>query len=472
LKLKAKKPAKEKERKMIDFLEVCARAESGPLMNEKDFDFKLFLPELQRIQKEFDIVYPSGGFINCDDELADRIFLAAKEFLVSVGTYCMDSNRVIKVDHGEIDRILAGPSDRCVFGEGKDQHVFTTRKPDDATLPDCHVNYGTIHSSEQLAVDTMSANVSFPEARAISISTVTSIRGQEIRSGSPLEVYAGIKAINLARQACARAGRPGMAIINHVPATANPVATIASSAPQFGGRPSDGWLIGILAEHKIDYGSMSKIAYLQNWGANIGSQGAPSLGGYCGDAAGTAIVNTAYFLMGMVLFGANYHLCFPIHFQKSCCSTRDVLWCVSASAAAAARNLNFPVSWRAYLASGCNTKSFFHEACAWLLAAVTSGAAAVKMPTPAAAVKLDASTPMETRFGIAMTKAASKLSRSQAHDIMANLLEKYEPLLNNPPLGDTGPECYNFSTGKPSAEYQRLYDDTICELQEMGIPLT
>jgi hypothetical protein len=59
------------------------------------------------------------------------------------------------------------------------------------------------------------------------------------------------------------------------------VTTIAASAPQFGLRPTDGWLCGTVAENKWEYGAMNKIAYLLNWGANVGAETAPILGGYC-----------------------------------------------------------------------------------------------------------------------------------------------------------------------------------------------
>jgi methylamine--corrinoid protein Co-methyltransferase len=259
--------------------------------------------------------------------------------------------------------------------------------------------------------------------------------------------------------------------MNLVPATASAVTTIAASAPQFGLRPTDGWIIGFIAENKVDYGALNKVAYLLNWGANIGAQAAPSLGGYCGGPAGTAVVNTAYFLMGLLTFKANYHLCFPIHFKHGCCSTRDVLWVVAASCQAGSRNIPIPVIWLGYMAAGPNTKMYFYEAAAYLLSAVTSGAAAVKMPTPAKGVKVDASTPLETRFGIEMTRAASKLNRQQANELVIELLGKYESQIPDAPPGDRYQDCFDVQTGRPGASYLRLYEEVREELRDMGVPL-
>ena len=456
---------------MIDFLDVCERAETGPLMTEKDFEMKTFIPKLREVVKEYEIRYDSETPVPADDAAADRVYEASVDFLARVGIYCQDTNRVIQFTEQEIRDALASAPGECLTGEGKDATVFRVRQPDDERAARCHVNWGTIHSSQEMAIDIMATNVAHPEAQAISISSVTNtVRGMRVQAGSPLEMYAGIRCIRVARDACRRAGRPGLPLMNLVPAAAASVTTIGASGPQFGARPTDGWIIGIISENKIDYGAMNKVAYLLNWGANIGAQGAPSLGGYCGGPTGTAVVNTAYFLLGLVAMKADYHLCFPIHFRHGCCSTRDVLWVVSTSSQAGSRNVPIPIIWLGYMAAGPNTKMYFYEAAAYLLAATTSGADAVKMPTPAKGVKIDASTPMETRFGIEMVKAASRLNRQQANELVIRLLEKYESRIPDAPEGDRYQDCFDVETGKPGEGYLRLYEEVKEELNAIGIP--
>jgi hypothetical protein len=456
---------------MLDFLDVCERAEKGPLMTERDFELKVFIPKLREVVKKYEIRYDSETPVPADDAAADRVYQASVDFLAQAGVYCQDTNRVIQFTEREIRHAVASAPGECLTGEGKDASVFRVRQPDDHTMARCHVNWGTVHSSQQMAIDIMAANVAHPEAKAISISSVTNtVRGMRVKAGSPLEMYAGIRCIRVARDACRRAGRPGLPLMNLLPSAAAAVTTIGASAAQFGARPTDGWIIGIISENKIDYGAMNKVAYLLNWGANVGCQGAPSLGGYCGGAPGTAVVNTAYFLLGIVAMRANYHLCFPIHFQHGCCSTRDVLWLVSTSSQAGSRNIPIPVIWLGYMAAGPNTKMYFYEASAYLLAATTSGADAVKMPTPAKGVKVDASTPMETRFGIELVKAAAKLDRQKANELVIKLLEKYESRIPDAPEGDRYQDCYDVQTAKPGEDYLRLYDEVKTELSAIGIP--
>ena len=87
--------------------------------------------------------------------------------------------------------------------------------------------------------------------------------------------------------------------MNLISTAATAVTTIAASAPQFGLSPTDRWLCGAISEMKIDFGAMNKVAYLHNWGANVGAETSPILGGYSGGAARTAVVSTAYILMGI-----------------------------------------------------------------------------------------------------------------------------------------------------------------------------
>ena len=37
---------------MIDFLDVCERAEKGPLMTERDFELKVFIPRLNEVVRD------------------------------------------------------------------------------------------------------------------------------------------------------------------------------------------------------------------------------------------------------------------------------------------------------------------------------------------------------------------------------------------------------------------------------------
>jgi len=459
---------------MLNFLDIYERALKGPIMSEQDFDLKVFIPRLREVVKAYGIKYDkvlySHGPIPSDDDVADNLFHAAVDFLSQVGVYCQDTNRIIQFTKDEMLEAVKEAPGQCFAGEGKDADVFGMRKPDDHKAPWLHVGSGIVASSEEAMTNLVEAYGTIAEANSISISALDNIRGIPVMAGSPAELYAAIRGIRIGREALRRAGRPGLPIMNLISTAASAVTTIAASAPQFGLRPTDGWLVGTIAEMKIDFGSMNKIAYLLSWGANVGAETSPILGGYCGGPAGTAVVSTAYILVGLLIHKGNYQLTFPVHFKYGCSTSRDVLWAVSTSCQATSRNIPMPVIWLGYMAAGPNTRMYFYEAAAHLLCATTSGAPSVQTPHPAKAVMIDGITPMEARFGVEMATAASRLNREKANDILIQLLEKYESQIETPPPASRYQDCYDLVTGKPGEDYVRLYDEVKEELIEMGIP--
>jgi methylamine--corrinoid protein Co-methyltransferase len=439
-------------------------------MSERDFDMKCFIPALRKVVKAYGIKYDASNPVPSDDTAADNLFRASVDFLGRVGIYCQDTNRVIQFSQDEIlDAVKEAPG-CCFAGEGKDAGDFGLRKPDSDRVPWHHVGSGIVASSEEAMTNLIEGYGSIPGVNSVAISTLDNVRGIPVAAGTPAELYAAIRSVRIGREALRRAGRPGLPIMNLIATAASAVTTIAASTPQFGVRPTDGWLVGTIAEMKVDFGTMNKIAYLLNWGGNIGAETAPILGGYCGGAPGTAVVSAAYMLVGLLVHKGSYQLHFPVHFRYGCSSTRDVLWAVSASCQATSRNVPMPVIWLAYLAAGPMTRMYFYEAAAYILCAIASGAPSVQTPLPAKATVTDAITPMEARFGIEMAVAASRLTREQANAIVPRLLAKYESRIEAPPPGSCYPECYDVVTGRPVEEYQRLYCEIKEELSSMGVP--
>jgi methylamine--corrinoid protein Co-methyltransferase len=456
---------------MLNFLDVYERALKGPIMSEQDFDMKVFIPRLKEIVRAYGIKYDKDNPVPSNDAAADNLFHAAVDFMSQTGIYCQNTNRVMQFSQAEILQTVREAPGRCLAGEGNDARVFGMRKPDDPAVPWLHVGSGIVSTTEEMFTNLVEAYGSIAEANSISISALDSIRGIPVMAGSPVEIYAAIRGVRIGREALRRAGRPGLPIMNLISTSASAVTTIAASATQFGLRPTDGWLVGAISEMKIDFGAMNKVAYLLNWGANVGAETSPILGGYAGGPAGTAVVSTAYILMGLLVHKGSYQLTFPIHFRYGCSSPRDVLWVVSVSCQAASRRIPMPVIWLGYMAAGPCTPMYFYESAAYLLSAVTSGAPSVQTTHPAKAVKVDGITPMEARFGVDMGIAAARLSRQQANEQVKRLLEKYESQIGSAPSGARYQECYDVTTGKPGDDYVRLYEQVKNELAQMGIPI-
>ena len=455
---------------MTNMLDVYERALNGPVMSETDFDMKVFIPRIRQAVKKYGIVYDPHHPVPWDDAAADQLYAAAVDFMVQTGVYCTDTNRIMQFSRAEVLQAVKDHPGRCQVGQGQDARVYGLRRPDDPVRPWFLVGSGIVSSSEEYATNIVEGYASIPEADSINIPGLSSIRGLAVSAGAPTEFYASIRGLRIALEAIRRAGRPGLAIVNHHPTPAVAVTNIAASAPQFGCRPTDAWLCGTIAEMKVNHDTLNKVAYLKSWGANVAAEAGPMLGGYCGGPEGFAVLCTAYILMGQLVHKGSYHHNFPFHFKHITSSTRDVLWGVSMAIQAASRNIPVPTLWANYCAAGPNTKMYFYECAAIVLTWTTSGAPGVMQPHPARAVKVDGITPMEARFTTEVGLAATKMTREQANGVVLRLLEKYEDRIDKAPAGSCYQECYNPITGKPNADYVTLYEETKAELTQMGIP--
>ena len=454
---------------MIDFLEICRRAHTGPLVQEEKFDREVFFPRIMELTKKYEIVHDLDNPVNQDDALPDAIYNAAVDLLADVGLYCTDTQRVIEFTREEILATVREASGACWFGEGHDRGLFSPRKPDDQAPSWCHVGSGVATSTEEIAFRVMEGYGRIHQADSIAAPCLSRLRNIPVTGGSPVELLGSIQANNIARQALQQAGRPGLPILNLISTAASAVGTIGASRPMFGARATDGWLVGFLAELKIGFEALNKVAYLKSWNASVCAECAPIIGGYAGGPPGVAVTNTAYVIAGILAMKASYQLAFPIDINLSCSSTRGVLWAVGASSQAISRNISFPVLSLGYMAGGPMTESYFYEATAYLITAISSGSSA-QTPIPAKAVKLDHQTPLEMQFSAEVIAAAPRLDRKAANEIVKAILPKYEENLPSASQGESYQECFDVATGFPKEPYLELYTKMKQEMTNLGVP--
>jgi len=451
----------------VSFFEVLERSLTGPIALERDFDLKLLVPKVQEVVKEYGIKYDGESVVPSDDSLADDVFEAAIELYAAVGTYCKDTERIIKFDEEEIRKAIKEAPSKAFFGEGKEAKVFLARKPEDPQPPWCHVGAGTAVSSEDIFLKQVVGRARIPQADSISIPALTHINGVPV-NGPPLELYSAIRTITLAHEAFRIAGRPGLPILNLISAASSQIAGIAAGAGEFGLKPSDGWLLPTLPELKVSNDVLTKNAYLLNIGANIGATYGPQLGGLPGGPEGTAVIMVAECIQGIIVQKANYHLCFPLDLRYGCSSTRRVLWAGSVASQAISRNIHTPFLYLSYEAAGPATKMLFYENAASMIAAVSSGVS-IETSHPCRAALNDYITPLESRFSAEVAHAASRIKRKDADELVKTLLGKYEKDLPNAPKGKRYQECFEVKTGKPGSEYLNLYNEIKKELEDIGI---
>jgi hypothetical protein len=456
---------------MIGFYEVLDRAMTGEYRSEKEFDMKVFVTKLYELVSKYKIKYDPQNPIPADDDLADRVFQAGFELYATVGSYCPSTERIIRFSEEELQVALKEAPSSTVLGEGKDTRTLKARKPESDDKPFCYIGAcGTAVSNEEIYASIMEAFASFlPMADAITAPSLATLNGRTVRTGTPLEVLASIRATAMGHEALTRGGRPGLAILNNIASAGSDTAKIAGS--QFGVRNSDTLTIGPTAELKISFQRFNEIAYALTRGIPILIDSAPILGGYCGGPEGVAVTNVAYHLLSIIAMRGNMHLTFPIHFNFGCTSTRDVTWATSVSTQAISRNSHFPFFVLSYAAAGPMTEMCYYEIAEAVTTSVVSGTSAIECIGVSKATTIDNFTPMESRTSAEVAHAVAGMARKDANQVVLKLLEKYENQLGTPPVGKKYQECWDVAKKIPSPEYAAFDKKMKQELKNMGIPL-
>jgi hypothetical protein len=440
---------------MLSFSSVVERAFTGSICTERDFDLDIFVPNLRKVVQKYGIKYDPQNPIPADDDLADRVWEAAMEFLVETGVYCLDTERRILFTKDEIEGALETGPRGYIFGEGKDAKAMPRRIPEDKTPPWCSVGpTSSPVSSELFYVNLVKAHAENPLGDSITIPCLTMVNGQQIVGGSPLGLEGAIRAVLLTREGMRRAGRPGMPIVNGVTTASRAQEHIA--AHRFGIRNTDALEIGTIHEMKIDFDSMNKVAYSLATGSLIFAENGIILGGLAGGPAGTAVVTAAYNPVDLlILRGAVQHP-FPTHFDLGVTSARDTIWARSVANQAVTRHSTLPVVNVGYSGAGPMTEMLFYEHSAWVISSVVSGGS-IECGASARGTALDYTSPLDPLLGSEVAHAVAGMSRKEANGIVKALLEKYENQLRNPPIGKKYQECYDVASGKPIKEYIELY---------------
>jgi methylamine--corrinoid protein Co-methyltransferase len=456
---------------MVTFLDAMERAVTGKPCSERDYDLKIFSTKVMELVKEYDITYDPNLSVTSDNSLADDVFKAGIDLYREVGTYCKDTERIIKFTESEIKAGLKNAPSKAIFGEELDAKEMVPRKPEDKTPPWCFIGAaGAPVSSEEILLSLVRSYGAIPLADSITTPALTSVEGVRIRPRSPLEIYGAIRNAVLAREALRRAGRPGLPIMNALATAESAPSLIAALHPQYGLRPSDGYLLAAMAEMKTDFDRLNKACALLNLGGRIVGESGPVYGGYCGGPAGTAITSVAYHLMGILVYQSTCHLVFPIHLKYRCNTTPELLWVISAYGQAISRNTHLLSLNLNYTAAGPCTEMCLYEIAARAITAVTSGLS-IEAVGVAKAAHEDYLTPIEPRFAAEVAHAAAGMKRENANEIVKHLVSLYIDKIPDPPLGMKYQECCDVKTGNPSSKCLGIYRKVTRELKDLGLPI-
>ncbi len=454
---------------MPGFWEVIGRSESGPLFREREFDMQLSRVA-RGLAEKYDIRFDPRQVITADDELADRLYQAALDLFLEVGVYCLDTGRLMKFSREEVEEALRRAPTRVDHGQGRDRAVMTARAVEDSKPPFISMTPVGTPVAEERFVAMVQSYVQEPLAQTFSSAFSQTIQGRPIKSGTPREVEAAIQNVLKLREAARAAGRPHIGIHNLVSNAEHTDATLAAMQADFGVLPNDGLGIAAIAELKIDYERVKKVAFLRHGGHNKYGLYGPLVGGFAGGPVPTAIVHVAYHFLGVLAFEAQWHCGFPLHIHHGCNSSRELLWLISITSQALARNTHLPISVSPFAAAGPCTEMVIYEIAAISLAAAVGGANLL----PAAVARNrhpERATGMEARAGAeaGLLAARQGVTRERANEMVLSILALYEERIAEAPLGKRFDECYDLVALQPTREYLDLYDRCKKTLSEFGL---
>jgi len=448
--------------------EILERARTGPFCEDEAFTLERFLPKMQEVISKYGIKYDPATPIARDDNLADALWQAGVEFFLAVGVLSVDTHRIMTFDEAELREALYLIPGEYLVGLGKDARVLEHRQVEDGKPPFV-IFSPDISCDEEIFLPMCVAYLREPLADGFCAPILEESMGLKIKAKSPTELAGSMEHAMSLREAAKLVGRPGVFLVAAGTAESD-VGQISISNSQWGVRTSDSRLVGGLTELKIDNALLNRVAHYQQFGCFTGSLTGPIYGGYAGRAEGTAVLQVAYHLMGLMVHQAHYQMNFPFHIHHTSGTSRELLWVSSASHQAVARNSKIISVSNGFLNAGPATEMVLYEAAAHALASTVSGANLWEA-APARNKHKNRATPMEARMAAEVGHACSfmNLSREEANALLLKILARYEDRITDAPLGSEFQECYDVRTSLPSPQYSDLYMRVKEELAALGL---
>jgi methylamine--corrinoid protein Co-methyltransferase len=444
----------------------------GEKIEEKTFDMRIFRAA-ERLKKEYDIKYDKDNPVPTDDAMADRVFQAGVQLYEEIGTYGVDTGRVLRFTRQEINQALAAAPSQLTMGAGADQCQFAHLGTDGSQEPCDFAGIQTaIFSSEAMAHRIIYECALDKCIDGVWGGVVTRVDDtHQVVAGTPGEIFGYRKNIEQMRRAVADAGRPGLVVINNGPRS---IATIAMVDEERGIRRTDGMGTSGVSELKVNYDDLDRVSFCLAAGLPIHGAHISIMGGFSGSYEGAAIVAVAGGMQMLLVNHVDLVGIGTVPFQIKSRGTREGLWVGSIAVQAMARNTHLIVAGANgdHPAAGPGTKQYLYEAAAGFISNTVSGGhhwggtrKFVIGRTP------DYGTPLESRWMGQVCKSAAGLTRATANEICKYLLAKYEDNLKTPPAGWTYHELWDVDKGRPRPEYERLYREVLEEFAGLGFEI-
>ncbi len=455
---------------MITLLEIAERTQSGEKVEEKKWDMA-FYNTISNLVKKYEIKCPDEDcLINKDDDLVQRAFEAGIELLETIGIYCITTRRRVSLSRDEILTAVAEAPSEVLMGEGRDRRVWKQRKVEGReklnVCPGHHTPY-----TEDLAGLVVSNFAQIPRTDFLEGFNFSTVDGREI-IGAPMEVYASRRQMGWMREGVRKAGRPGLAIV-YYPINTRAEDLIGVMDPDHGLRRTDGILLSLLPDLKMEQDMLSAAIVYDEYGSFKLSGSFAIAGGFCGGIEGAVVEGIAKPIAAMIAYRdyINYTGVEHVHMLNG----RKILlpgvnWARSVVNQALNRYSNTICMRWIIPTSGPGTELNLLENAMQSIEAAVNGMN-LYAPRHCRTTTNHGQTPLDAEWMIEVSDAVIEqgYDRSGADELMAEISKRFEG--QQPAAGFDITECYDLVRHKPRPEFERAYSAVKNQLKEFGLQL-
>ena len=455
---------------MTTLFDVAERTQLGEKIEEKQWDIE-FYKNISELVKEYDIRVPQQeSYINMDDELPERAFAAAVEFLERMGVYCITTRRKVQLSRDEILTAIHEAPTEVIMGEGRDRRIWKKREIEEKgqlnICPGHHTPF-----TEDLAGLVVSNFARIQRADFIEGFNFSEVDGKKI-IGAPMEVYASRRQIAWMREGVRKAGKPGMAIV-YYPINTRAEDLIGIIDPDSGLRKTDGILLTLLPDLKMEQDMLSAAIVHQEYGSFKLSGSFSIVGGFCGGIEGAIIEGIAKPLACMIVYHDFIHYTGVEHVHML--NGRQMLvphinWARSVVNQALNRYSNTICMRWVIPTSGIGTELNLLE-CAMMSIEAPINGMNLYAPRHCRTLTNRGQTPLEAEWMIEVWDAVIEqgIDRQGADEIMARLAKEFEG--KKPVEGYTITECYDLVNHRPLPEFEKVYLTAKQKINDLGLAI-
>jgi len=456
---------------MITLFEIAERTQISEKVEEKKWDMEFF-ETISELVEKYGIEFPGGEscFINMDDELVERAFEAAIELLERMGVYCITTRRRVRLSRDEILTAIREAPTEVLMGEGRDRRVWKQRKVEGKeklnVCPGHHAPF-----TEDLAGLVVSNFAQIPRTDFIEGFNFPRVDGREI-IGAPMEVYASRRQLGWMREGVRKAGRPGLAVV-YYPINTRAEDLIGVMDPDHGLRRTDGILLTLLPDLKMEQDMLSAAIVYEEYGSFKLSGSFAIAGGFCGGLEGAIIEGIAKPIACMIVYRDYIHYTGVEHVHML--NARQILmpginWARSVVNQALNRFTHTICMRWVIPTSGTGTELNLLEGAMQSIEAPINGMN-LYAPRHCRTTINHGQTPLEAEWMIEVSDAVIEqgFDRQGANELLAKLAKRLEK--EKPAEGYAITECYDLIHHKPAPDYEKTYISVKEQLTKMGLKL-